>query len=925
LLESRNLLAVAPLPLGAWSPFGPTAISAPDNLLGSSHGRVAIVAADPSNANVVYLGGDRGGIWKTTDWLDKNPHWTPLTDGQSSPVLGLYNSLVVCPSNPNVLYATVQGPGPGGGILHSSDGGGSWEVLNDGGNFDIANLYSLAVDPNHCNTLYVAVVSSAGGGGVYKSTLGGVDGSWVNTTAAFHNGPVTDLVMDPTNPLILYAGFTPADINHPDATNGIWKTTTGGATLSTGAAWSPVANQPVSSAYVGNAIRLAIAPSDDHTLYTTVFTKTLGLGDFGDGIPIRYASTSSGTSWTVLEATSGGYEERLWHILLTVDPNNSQHVFVNDAYQLWQSTNGGQGWTSGAPFGEDFVGLTYDAQGNWVTFGDHGVFFSSDQGQHWSDKSGDLNITEFYDIAIAPPDAQVPSYYGVAQDQFSYLRAPASSAGTWDYTSQGNEAGKVLIDPQNPSRLYGYNPLDLANIVLRSDDHGNLWTPIVSGIKTKSFTDEDYPFAYATQHSFLIDPSNSSRLLLGTNQVYEMTPNSDGWRAISGVLSSSTTEKDQYITALAGVGNIVYAATADGQLFVTFTDGATWFDAGKQLPALPSNIVVSLQVDPANPLRVFAVTSDMDGTRLWESIDGGVVSWSEISGPLPAGVQANTLAVDWRYARPVLYLGTQRGVYASLDDQNLSLASAGLPVADVQDLQLDPSRDLLIAATYGRGAWSAQATGPLAALSLSLPTQIFAPNKPFDVTVRAVDSAGRSVASYTGTVGFTSSDPTATLPASYTFTAADQGVHTFSGLILRTPGTQFITAQDQGNSQLSSTQSVFMKGLFNVTPAVGIKNGFVHWDPSRFRLQQKLTLVYNGKQPVYGPLFLVLDGLPRRVKLRKASGVTRALAPMGSPYVRIDLPRLDPGQKITVTLDFRGVTKRKLRFVARLLEGEGDL
>src|SRR6185312_9446279 len=48
----------------------------------------------------------------------------------------------------------------------------------------------------------------------------------------------------------------------------------------------------------------------------------------------------------------------------------------------------------------------------------------------------------------------------------------------------------------------------------------------------------------------------------------------------------------------------------------------------------------------------------------------------------------------------------------------------------------------------------------------------------FTVTVR--DSIGQVATGYTGAVFFSSSDVQAGLPASYTFTAADAGVHTFT-------------------------------------------------------------------------------------------------------------------------------------------------
>ncbi len=52
---------------------------------------------------------------------------------------------------------------------------------------------------------------------------------------------------------------------------------------------------------------------------------------------------------------------------------------------------------------------------------------------------------------------------------------------------------------------------------------------------------------------------------------------------------------------------------------------------------------------------------------------------------------------------------------------------------------------------------------------------------PFDVTVTALDAYGNVVTNYQGTITLTTTDPDpgVVLPASYTFTAADAGVHTF--------------------------------------------------------------------------------------------------------------------------------------------------
>jgi hypothetical protein len=70
----------------------------------------------------------------------------------------------------------------------------------------------------------------------------------------------------------------------------------------------------------------------------------------------------------------------------------------------------------------------------------------------------------------------------------------------------------------------------------------------------------------------------------------------------------------------------------------------------------------------------------------------------------------------------------------------------------------------------------------------------------FDLTVTALDRTNATANTYTGTIHFTSTDPLATagngLPADYTFTAGDNGKHTFHNVILRTGGAQSITGRD---------------------------------------------------------------------------------------------------------------------------------
>jgi hypothetical protein len=74
--------------------------------------------------------------------------------------------------------------------------------------------------------------------------------------------------------------------------------------------------------------------------------------------------------------------------------------------------------------------------------------------------------------------------------------------------------------------------------------------------------------------------------------------------------------------------------------------------------------------------------------------------------------------------------------------------------------------------------------------------------------VTATDAYGNRIQGYRGTVHFTSSDPKASLPPNYTFTAADAGTHVFvANVILKTAGTHWVRATDTASATLSGAQS----------------------------------------------------------------------------------------------------------------------
>jgi hypothetical protein len=138
-------------------------------------GRIDVAA--PGGTNVMYVGANVGGIWKTTDWSDASPVWTEVTNLPQVLSLAVHeHDLVVFPGNTNIVLAAASGPG--GGVLRSDDAGNTWSYLANS-HFYLAEFGAIVVDPNVANAQIVYVAISAGstdfisGSGLYKSSDGG--------------------------------------------------------------------------------------------------------------------------------------------------------------------------------------------------------------------------------------------------------------------------------------------------------------------------------------------------------------------------------------------------------------------------------------------------------------------------------------------------------------------------------------------------------------------------------------------------------------------------------------------------------------------------------------------------------------------------------------------------------------------------------
>ncbi len=105
-----------------------------------------------------------------------------------------------------------------------------------------------------------------------------------------------------------------------------------------------------------------------------------------------------------------------------------------------------------------------------------------------------------------------------------------------------------------------------------------------------------------------------------------------------------------------------------------------------------------------------------------------------------------------------------------------------------------------------RTVWLASESGPIDSLEITGLEDTVAASESQTITLTALDEDGSTVTDYLGTVRFSSTDGSATLPGDYSFTEDDQGEHVFSlSVKFLTPGEQTLTLTDIDNPSVEGT------------------------------------------------------------------------------------------------------------------------
>ena len=679
--ERKQQFAGPVNPTSDWSAVGP--IESNELAIGlPGIGRLNAVAVDPNDANTWYVGAPAGGIWKSTDG---GSSWTNLFD--EFPQIGV-SGIAIDPNDSNtILIATGDDDASdsfSAGVFKSTNGGTSWDEtsINPSNQDEFDVLGEIMFDPTDSNIAWVA-----GSDGLQKSTDGGDNWTPVLT------GHITDFKLKPGDPNTVYAvqGETGSTADRLEAQ--YFKSEDGGDNFTQITSTLPTG---------GGRMVLGVTPAAPETLYICV-ADVIGNGSAFMGV---FKSTDSGTTFTQTAETDDifGSSQAWFDFAIAVSPTNADEVYVG-VLDLWRSTDGGDDFTRISRWFQNDASYTH-ADIHVLKFfndrlycGSDGGLYVSDDGINFTDFSDGISVTQFYHIGIAKNNAEI--IVGGTQDNSGFVY----NNNVWSSYS-GGDGMDYEIDPNNSNVAYGFSQFG-----------GNLYITTNLGQSVGAVPAPTDGNGATIQGNWITPLSIGAdgTVYSAYDIVYRLSGNQ--WEALSNAFIDDIDQGNKIndLQADPNDPNVIYAS--DRGFLYRSDDGGETFVTLNPDDSL-GDTIGDIAVNSEDPTIVYVTTSFgrpfSQATQNTVSrgvfrltIDGNsLVSIDDITFDLPADQAYLSIVHQARNANNPIFVGTSLGVYR-LDDTltEWEQYSTNLPNTAVSDLEISPDGAVIVASTYGRGAF----------------------------------------------------------------------------------------------------------------------------------------------------------------------------------------------------------------------------
>ncbi|MGH7476401.1 MAG: WD40/YVTN/BNR-like repeat-containing protein [Longimicrobiales bacterium] len=718
-------------------------------------GRSIGVGGSDSRPLEYYFGATGGGLWKTTDG---GTTWRAVTDGQiGSASVG---AVAVCQANPDIVYigtGETQFRGniqPGDGLYKTTDAGKTWTHI---GLREARNFSRVRVHPTDCDVVYAGAFGHYGMAnperGVYKSTDGGA--TWEKVLHRDERSGAVDISIDPSNPDVVYAALWEAwrktwGMSSGGPGSGLFKSTDGGQS------WTELTRNPgmPPADQVIGKIGVSVSAVDGNRVYALVEADSGGV----------FVSDDGGRTWTRANNERKLRQRAFYYTRIYADTEERDVVYALNT-GFYKSTDGGKTFPdslrSRVPHGDNHdLWIASNDNQRMINANDGGANVSVNGGETWTDQ--DYSTAQIYRLSVTHHEP--PHVCGGQQDNSTvcvptrgWEHLAARGRGAFFYAAGGCESGYVANDPRDTDIFYAGcygGALDRFDYGTGQTRTVNIWPENPMGWSASELRQR-------VQWTFpiMFSPTDPNVLYATSQHVWRSTNEGQTWERISpdltradpstlaasgGPITRDQTGVETYATVFAlgpspHDGDLIWAGSDDGLVHVTRNGGGDWQNVTP--PDMPDFAkITTVEPSPHDPARAYVVAHRFlldDFSPIAYRTDDYGQSWARITDGLPADEVTRSIRED--IVRPgLLYLGTERGVWVSLDDgASWQPLQRNLPTVQVSDLAV-LDRDLAIA-THGRSFWVMYDIEPLRQYGAQVvrgPVHLYRPS----YAVRGVDS-----------------------------------------------------------------------------------------------------------------------------------------------------------------------------------------
>jgi len=690
-------------------------------------GRVAAIDVVQSDPTQIFVGASTGGVFHSSDG---GITWDPIFDDQR--MLGV-GDVTVFQGNPEIIWVgTGEGnprnsAGIGDGLYKSTDGGDSWQFMGFAGSERIHRVLTHPSDPN---VVYVGVMGPAWSDGevrgVYKTTDGGA--SWEQLLYINEATGVGDMAMDPSNPDHLIVGMWefrrwPWVFKSGGPGSGMFVTTDGGNS------WTQrTAADGLPEGELGR-MGLQFAPSDPNVVYAMVEAEESAILRSSDG----------GRTFEKIVEGQRYVSRPFYYADIRVDTEDPNRIYnLNSSISV--SDDQGRDFetvvSSGIIHGDVHeLWINPEDSRHLIMGNDGGVAISWNRGDTWRFVEN-LTLAQFYRVSL---DNDIPyNIYGGLQDNGSWYGPNDVWENKGVLNAHWNRVGggdgfAVFTDPT--SDRYGYSASQGGNLSRFDKITGDR-----QGIRPRSDTLE---LRFNWNAAAGLDPLDPGAVYIGSQFVHRSYDRGDSWEIISPDLTSNDPEKQVWdesggltrdasgaethttiidISPSPAERGVIWVGTDDGNVQLTRDDGASWTNVAptiyRAFPDLPEGTwVPDIEPSHADPATAYVVFEDHrrgDWTPWILRTEDFGATWERLG----EGIDGFGIAIEEDPAEPnLLFLGTELGLWVSVDRGDSWAAWTHIPRMPIDDLEVHERDGDLVLATHGRGAWVLDDITPLRAVA----------------------------------------------------------------------------------------------------------------------------------------------------------------------------------------------------------------